>query len=126
MGENKRSYYDPMFGGTEKYNMYSPLGPAFPALKLTDSVVHFAEEKQAYWVVDVVYSYLPKIVEEMRKNNTDIVFLNFDVDDGKCEFYGKLDSPLPKFIRQEIEFTDLDVSVKFYLQNGVLMFPSDY
>ena len=126
MGENSREYYDPMFCGTENYNLYSPFGPASMALKLTDSVIHFAEEKQAYWAIDVVYSYLPKIVEIMKKHDTDIVFLHFDVDGGKCEFYGQLDSGKPKFIEQHIEFTDLDVSVMLYLQNGVLMFPSDY
>jgi hypothetical protein len=33
---------------------------------------------------------------------------------------------MPDVVRQEIEYTDMPVSIRLYLADGVLMFPSDY
>jgi len=124
--EKKFDYYDPMFCGTESYTLYNPLGTGFFNLKLTDSVVHFAEEKKAWWTVDVVYSYLPEIAGVLKEADSNIIFLHFDVKDGECDFYAQLDSGMPKLFQQHIEFTDLATPIMLYLQDDVLMFPSDY
>lgn len=108
-------YYDPNFGGTETYYKH----PMFK-FNYTESVKYFCEEKEAYWVLDVVGSYMRKF---MRYN---FLILIFDVNDGEAVFYAQEDTGQSKIVRQEIPYTDLDVSVKFYLIDNVLMFPSDY
>lgn len=70
--------------------------------------------------MDVVASYLP----QLRKYDFLVVY--FDVDDGKCCFHVREDSDLPDVLVQHIPFTDLKVSIRFYLIDGMLMFPSDY
>jgi hypothetical protein len=125
-GHEKRIYYDPRFYGTENYQLYAPLGKYAPSILLSDSVVQFAKEKQAFWALEVIYLYFPIIQIAMRDADTNIIFIHFDVDSPKCEFYVQLDSGLPRLFEQNINFTDLDVFVELYLQNGVLMFPSDY
>lgn len=121
-----RIFYDPCLCGTENYHLYAPLGKDSLSLLLTDSVIHFANDKKAFWTIDVVYSHLPTMLKHMKDNDTNIIFLYFDVADGKCEFYAKLDSDKQKRFEQKIEYTDLDVSVELYLQDGILFFPSDY
>lgn len=109
-----RDYFDPQSNGTETVWKH-PLG-----LTYTDGVRLFAMEHEAYWTLDVVASYLP----QLRK--FDFLVIYFDVDDGKCCFHAREDSDLPDVIIQHIPFTDLDVSVRYYLIDGMLMFPSDY
>jgi hypothetical protein len=110
-----KNYYDPGFYGTENYTKHY-------SILLCDSVVHFAKEKEAFWLLDMIWSYAGKL----RKYP--IVFITVDVDteNGTAVFYAKEDSGKPDIVRQEIEFTSLDVSVKLYYQNNVVMFPSDY
>jgi hypothetical protein len=121
-----RDYYDPRMCGTENYHLYAPFGKNGLSLLLTDSVKLFAQEKGAWWTVDLIFSHLPQIQKTMKVNDTNIIFIHFDVDGSKCQFYAKLDSDMPRLFEQHIEFTDLDVSVELYLQDGILMFPSDY
>ena len=109
-----RDYFDPMFNGTETVWKH-PCG-----LLYTDGVRCFAQDHAAYWTLDVVASYLPRL----KKYEFLVVY--FDVDENKCQFHVREDSDLPDVVIQEIPFTDLDVSVKFYLIDGMLMFPSDY
>jgi hypothetical protein len=106
-------YYDPCFCGTETYWKH-PHG-----LLYTDSVRDFAEKYCAYWALDIVASYLPEISEY------DFLIIYFDVADDRCSFYVKEDTGLPDIVRQAIEYTDLTVSIKLYLIDGILMFPSD-
>jgi hypothetical protein len=106
-------YYDPRFNGTDNYWKH-PFG-----LIYTDSVKDFAEEKTAYWTLDIVASYLPIL----RKYDFLVIF--FNVDDGRCSFFAIEDTGEPDVVRQEIEYTDLTVSIKLYFIDGILMFPSD-
>lgn len=109
-----RDYYDPMSYGTEVVWKH-PLG-----LIYTDGVRLFAMEHQAYWTLDVVASYLTRL------RQFDFLVIYFDVDDGKCCFHAREDSDLPDVIIQHIPFTDLNVSIRFYLIDGMLMFHSEY
>lgn len=107
-------YYDPCYNGTDQLWRH-PLG-----LNYTDSVRDFCREKSAYWTLDVVASYLPQL------HGYEFLVICFDVDGNRCSFYAREDSDLPNVIRQDIPFTDLCVSIKLYLVDAVLMFPSDY
>jgi len=92
-----------------------PLG-----LTYTDSVRDFAQDHQAYWILDVVSSYRHIF------NKYPFLVVYFDVADNHCIFHAREDSDLPDIVTQSIEYTDLTVSLKLYLVDGVLMFPSDY
>ena len=111
MGE---AYYVSDSHGTQDYWKH-PSG-----LLYTDSVKDFAEEHGSYWTLDVAGSYLPVL----RKHSFLIVF--FDVSDNHCTFSAQEDSDLPNVVTQYIPFTDMGVSLKLFLVDGVLMFPSDY
>ena len=67
-------------------------------------------DKRVYW---------PKLKKE------EFVTFIFDVTDGACEFRAENGNG-KVLVKQEIPFTDLDVNVKFFFTNNVLMFPSDY
>lgn len=116
--EKEREYYDPCMFGTEQYWTH----PIYKdSMKYTDSVKMFMREHSAYWTLDVMASYYPKLKGE------DFVSFIFDVDtaNNTCHFYAT-DGNKKVLIEQDIEYTDLDVSVKFFFTNNVLMFPSDY
>lgn len=107
-------YFDPCYHGTDTYWKH-PYG-----LLYTDSVRDFCHDKKAYWTLDVVASYLPQL------KGDDFLVVCFDVEENRCSFYIKEDTGMPDIVRQEIEYTDMPVSIKLYLADGVLMFPSDY
>jgi len=107
-------YFDPYYNGTDTYWKH-PFG-----LIYTDSVRDFCEDKDAYWTLDVVASYLPQI------KHYDFLVIYFDVADSRCSFYAREDLGTPDVVRQEIEYTDMPVSIKLYFSDGILMFPSDY
>lgn len=113
-------YYDPRFYGTESYWKH-PLG----RFVFTDSVKHFAEEKQAWWTLDVVGSYML----ELKKYP--FLILTFVVKDNSCKFAVREDTGKPTIVSQDIPYTDLDENILLYMQRSegsypVLMFPSDY
>lgn len=114
----ERDYYDPKFYGTE--NWYKGMGFLY-----TDSVKSHSMEFAAYWILDVVGSYMDKI----RASKEDFLIFTFDVDDSKCRFECKNDNR-KIILSQDIEYTDLKHSVKFWMEydgvHYVLMFPSDH
>jgi hypothetical protein len=114
----EKNYYDPMLCGTESYHILSPLDRN-KVMKATDSVVLFCKEKSAFWCFDVMFSYYPNIKKE------EFVTFHFDVENDKCKFYATNGND-KILVKQNIPYTDLDVSVKFFYTNNVLMFPSDY
>jgi len=111
----KASYYDPGMYGTENYWKYP-----YSDLIYVDSVRNFCQEKEAYWLLDVVASYWPKL------RNHGFLLITLDVKDGQAMFTVKEDTGKPNIVSQFIEFTDLDVSIQLYLENNVLIFPSDH
>jgi len=111
----RKDYYDPNFHGTDQYHQY-PIG----GVLYTDSVGFFCEKYKAWWTLDVVGSYY----EQMK--TFDFLVLTFDVEGRKATFTASEDVGLPAIINQEIEYTDLTVSIKLFLENGILLFPSDH
>lgn len=109
------AYYDPGFHGTDQYHRY-PIG----GVLYTDSVGFFCEKFEAWWTLDVVGSYM----DQMKPY--DFLVLTFDVDGNKATFTVKEDDGIPPIITQKIEFTDLTVSIQLFLENGILLFPSDH
>jgi hypothetical protein len=110
----KETYFDPQFFGTETW-WKNPYGFLY-----TDSIKDFCEKHKAYWILDVVGSYMS------RFKDFNFLVICFDVQDSQCTFYAKEDSGLPNIVEQFIEYTGLIKSIKLYLEEGVLMFPSDH
>lgn len=102
----------------------------------TDGVKYFAEQCQAYWVIDVVNSYMDKVIRNHIKTNDTYYFISLKVKDSKAKFriYREVDEKKKTVAKQDIEYTDLpDTEIKFYLQIGqyeplmfVMMCPSEY
>jgi len=112
----------PNFYGTENWYRYSPL---FKTILLTDGAKYIADECEAYWLMDVIGSYLPKI-----KGGFAVAKLT--VADNKGRFTLADDDPAGKtFAKQTIEYTDFPLDeIKFYVINDgtdwVILLPSEY
>lgn len=108
------SYYDPQMNGTGNYykTMYG--------FVYTDSLKYFFKKFEAYWVLDLIGSYYPKLRKE------DFCSIYIDVTDDEAKFYVTDGNSKRKIVQQKIEFTDLSESIHLYLTDNVLMFPSDY
>ena len=110
------------FYGTEHYYRYSPL---FPKLLLTDGAKYLAEEAGAYWLMDMVGSYLSKVTDEFA-----IVSLVKGESGAKFSITDDV-PPDVTYASQEIEYTDFPLpEIKMYLckQDAywVLMLTSEY
>jgi hypothetical protein len=109
-----KSYYDPNYFGTDTWWKH-PYGFLY-----TDSIKDFCEQHMAYWILDIVGSYIDTFEKYV------FLVIYYDVENMACNFYVNADSDEPNIIEQYIEYTDLDVSVKLYFEGKVLMFPSDH
>ena len=118
--------------GTEKY--YRPF--FFNTMVYTDGVRIFAEQCQAYWVIDLVNSYMKKIQNNHRRTGEWMYFIKLKVKDSKASvrIYREVDEKTKTVVRQDIYYTDLpNVELKFYLQLAqeepavfCMMTPSEY
>ena len=118
--------------GTEKY--YRPF--FFNTMVYTDGVRTFAEQCQAYWVIDLVNSYMKKIQNNHRRTSEWMYFIQLKVKDNKASvrIYREVDEKKKTVARQDIPYTDLpNVELKFYLQLAqeepavfCMMTPSEY
>ena len=113
---------------TGSLNHYSHQLPMTPELRLTEGAKHFADTMGAYWLMDIIATeFLPLLSEEDY-----IIFIEVTVnDDNSAVIVGtdgdKGGGPITLHTRT-IEYTDLPTNsgFKFYLQDGVLMLPSEY
>lgn len=109
------------FTGTCHYYRWSVM---YPKCLLTDGTKYLAETAGAYWLMDVVASYLGKYgdvfgVATLKRKNGDA--FTFTLDDGNGNVHAT----------QEIEFSDFPLdSIKLYVcwdtQNWTLMLTSEY
>lgn len=112
--------------GTASYYR-APLG----RLVYTDGVKHLAETVEAYWLIDLVESYIRKISTNMRIWHFSIIRLNVGLPDffgdRKCEFDIREDDGIEPFIVQELDYTDFPEGVfELYFSEGVLMLKTEY
>lgn len=82
-----------------------------PQVIYTPGIQHLAEAGGAYWLIDVIASYLtPKFVAQAAKQDprvADMQFWRLTVgEDRSAVVEARADSPCEPFVRQEIEFTD--------------------
>lgn len=106
----KPFYEDTNYSGTEYYYKL------FGGILITDGVKDILEKFHAFWTTDILYE-LPKEgffvirVYVYDDNTADVV-----VEDGNHNIVK----------RKHYKYTDLDVSLKFYYADGVLLLPLEY
>ena len=104
------------FTGTQNYYRN------FTGLLYTDGVRYLAEQAGSYWLIDLVGSYQPKLLDarfqvwnlEVKEDNSALVTMI--EDDGE-----------PIRVSQEISFTDFPLkNFSFYCIDGVMLLKSEY
>jgi hypothetical protein len=109
---------------TEHYWFCFPNNKDF---KLTDGAKAMAEACDAYWLVTAIFSWQTR--DKVRKEVFQVWKLKFnDKEKGDDAVLICEDGNNHEIIRQEISYTDFPLSegIKLYLDNGVLMLPSEY
>lgn len=107
------------FTGTTRYYQHW-----LRQIVFTDGVHYVAETGGAYWLIDAIASYQPKLL-------TDPMLQQFQhwklkVNNQKAQLACERDSD-DVVLTQNIEFTDFPLNeIRFYLVAGVLMLPSEY
>lgn len=91
-------------------------------LRYTDGVKFIAEKYGAYWIIDLVASYQPVKGEGLD----DFQLWRLKVRNGKAIMTCRADSDQPAIITQKIECTDFPESIRFYVENGVLLLPGEH
>lgn len=108
------------FTGTENYHRWSILS----RMVLTDGAKSLAEEAGAYWLMDAIASHQPKALRDPKLQ--EIQFWKLKAKDGKAVLTCERDTD-DVAITQRIAFTDFPMDeVKLWVQNGVIMLPSEY
>jgi len=106
------------FTGTENHYQH------WLGLRYTDGVKFLAERAGAYWLIDAIASWQP----QASRIDPDFQLWQLTVgDDHTAVLTFQRDSDLPAIIRQEIEYTDFPLSrITLYVENGVLLLPSEH
>lgn len=102
----------------------------------TDGVKHLAEKAGAYWLIDVVASYVGsrqwKAAVQQDERFESMSFWVLNVRNNSAIVAARVDSDCPALIKQEIEYTDFPLDeVSLYLCQAdedlwTLMLPSEY
>jgi len=117
-------------GDTERYRH-----PLNRMVIYTPGVQFLAEQAGAYWLIDVIASYLtPKVLGRHAKEDSRILDLHFwrlDVLDGKGLVTAFVDKGYRPFITQEIQFTDfpletVDIWAGYDGDHWTLYLPSEH
>lgn len=93
-------------------------------LHFTEGVKYLAEEAGAYWLLDAIASYQPKLAADPML--ADFQLWELHVKDGRCTLTCKADCDVPPAVQQEIEYTDFPLEyIKLYVENDCIMLPSE-
>jgi hypothetical protein len=120
------------FHSTQDYHRFSGL---FHRHLITDGVKYFAEVGKAYWALDAICSYHPKIMRHPDRRLREIQFWTLKSTGRSAVLYCMADSGPgeKKVVRQSIEFTDLEAGeYRFYVQpindgsQFLILLPSEY
>jgi hypothetical protein len=111
-------------------NGYTRINPFAPKLLGTTGAVEMAKELEANWFFDIVASYMKQITKHSSENEEHFYAVRIlKQPDNKAIFLID-DGNYKQVIRQDIEYTDLKMNLKCYLQTDgehwVLMMPSEY
>ena len=118
---NARYFQAPEYCGTEQYHKINSFG-----LVGTDGALYAFKTLEAFWVGDIIASY----ISQMRKTgDTFFVARVFIKEDGGADFYID-DGNYNVLIYQEIPYTDLKENLQLYVTNEgkyyLTLLPSEY
>ena len=120
------------FCANEFFRVVTPFIKGFDLI-YTDGIKDAFDENKSWWMLDVIVSYIPNVVELIKETGNKFFLIEFNVEDGKCDFYIREDSDEPHLIHQHIESTNSEYSFKLYLIRDsfdegdfTLLFPSEY
>jgi len=107
------------FTGTEHLYMHFTR-----LLHYTDGIKFMAEEAGAYWLIDAIASYQPQF--KTNEGLQEFQLWNLDVAEKTAVLTMREDSGEKPKVSQRISFTDFPFSIKLYVENGVLLLPSEH
>lgn len=111
----------PYFTGTTGYHRWSILFPQ----RLTDGAKYIAEECGAYWLMDAIASYQRKLTQ-----NEELAYFQLwelTVKDNVGVLTCRADSDKPAIVTQKFKYTAFPLpSIKFYVENGIILLPSEH
>ena len=105
------------FTGTEHYHKLSMFGN----FKCTDGVKYVADTAGAYWLIDAIASYQPKLKS--------IEFQSWKLQPNKTTDGATLtctDGNKKKLASQKFSYSSVNEEVALFLTDGVLMLASEY
>ncbi len=111
------------FTGTQKWYQHS----LFRKFHHTDGVNYLAQEGQAFWLIDAIFSW-----QKNKKIKNDPMLQKFqfwklEVNENSGKLTCARDKDDVAIITQDIIFTDFPLAeIEFYLVERVLMLPSEY
>lgn len=87
----------------------------------TEGVMALQRECNMYWFVDLMYSHMPKIVEDFQESEEYIYFVTLDVKEDHTAYFKVFrelyDGTEFTVTEQEIPYVDLPkIELKFYLE----------
>ena len=105
------------FTGTEHYYKHS-----FGNLTYTDGIKYMAEAADAYWLIEAIASY------QYDWNICEFQIWNLKVfPDDSAQLVMQEDDDEPRLVVQFIHYTDFPLKeIKLYVENGVLLLPSEH
>ena len=96
-----------------------------PKLRYTDGIKFLADSAKAYWLIDVIASWQPRALRDPALCEFQLWEL-FVQKDHSANIVCSRDSEDPVF-RQRIRWTDCPLDyVKLYVEQGVLMLPTEH
>ena len=93
-------------------------------LVYTDGI-HYLVEHGAAWLVDVITSHQPSLAKNFRLQEFQVWNLNLD-GNGGCVVSCQEDSGMPMVVEQKIPYTDFPFDIKIYVENGMILLPSEH
>ncbi|MBI4454762.1 MAG: hypothetical protein HY644_02565 [Acidobacteria bacterium] len=105
-----------MFCGTEKWYKH------FTGLLYTDGVKYLAEKAGAYWLIDLVGSYQPRL------RMVPFQIWRVEAHDDRSGLVQMVeDTNMPVLVEQRLPYTDFPLKrFEFYYVDGVMMLKSEY
>ena len=96
----------------------------FLGMLYTEGIHYLAERAGAYWLIDAIASWQPKVRPiEKEFQLWELIVHN----DQTADLTARRDSGEPAIAHQKIEYTDFPLkSITLYVQDGVLLLPSEY
>jgi hypothetical protein len=107
-----------LFTGTTRYYRH------WLGIHYTDGIHYLAERAGAYWLIDAIASWQPTV----RAVEEEFQLWELTVDENnRASLTARSDTGTPAIIEQKIDYTDFPLkSLTLYLENGVLLLPSEH